>query len=273
MREGDLDGKPYARYWLPAMAPPQHQVAEALVRGPEAGELGFTPAAADCLLDAGYLALENGFTRLPTGQLFIAALTSMPGVHGRMFEWWMGWHTQEAQRYKLWHPRAHLDNGTAAMRGDDPGLSDREKYLTTHYVTEYIGDRLERINISFVDPSTFSSRLAEPGDDTTALVCGRVDLAAAPITIGYLLHQLRQVPGGAEMRSRFWLGQPLKRSDRTVRYRGFPGLPRLMQLRLSDSLARDMLVHCAMEMSHLAGFLPALYADYHASNPSPSRER
>jgi glyoxylase-like metal-dependent hydrolase (beta-lactamase superfamily II) len=32
----------------------------------------------------------------------------MPGVTGAMFEWWMGWHYMEAQRYKLWHPRAHI---------------------------------------------------------------------------------------------------------------------------------------------------------------------
>jgi hypothetical protein len=29
------------------------------------------------------------------------------------------------------------------MRGDEPGLSDREKYRTTHFVSEYIGDRVE----------------------------------------------------------------------------------------------------------------------------------
>jgi len=30
-----------------------------------------------------------------------------------------------------------------------------------------------------------------------------------------------------------------------------------------DTLGRDMFVHCATEMNHLAGFLPELYADYH----------
>ena len=29
------------------------------------------------------------------------------------------------------------------------------------------------------------------------------------------------------------------------------------------SQGRDMVVHCAMEMNHLASFLPELYADYH----------
>ena len=28
-------------------------------------------------------------------------------------------------------------------------------------------------------------------------------------------------------------------------------------------LGRDMLVHCGMEMNHLASFLPDLYPDYH----------
>jgi hypothetical protein len=86
-------------------------------------------------------------------------------VTGAMFEWWMGWHYMEHQRYKLWHPRAHIANGTDGMQGDSPQLSDREKYMTTHLAGVHLG--------------------------------------------------------------------------------------------------RDMLVHCGMEMHHLAGFLPDLYGDYH----------
>ena len=111
MRPGDLEGKPYARYWRPEMGPMQPQVTEALLRGSEAGGLGLTMDEAEQLLEPGSLPLENGFTRLRDGSVFVAVCTEMPGVTGAMFEWWMGWHTMEHQRYKLWHPRAHVANG------------------------------------------------------------------------------------------------------------------------------------------------------------------
>ena len=152
------------------------------------------------------------------------------------------------------------------MRGDDPDLSDREKYMTTHLVTEYIGDRCEDITITFHDPATTFSdptRFAESG--TTAMVCARVGLQRVPVTIGHLIHQIRETEGGSEMRSRFWLGKPqLDRLDPGNPLNRILGSNILSTLLLDDNLGRDMLVHCGMEMHHLAGFLPDLYADYHA---------
>ena len=129
MRPGDLEGKPYAKYWQPDMAPMQPHVVHALLHGPEARELAFSMDAAEQLLEPGYLPLENGFTTLANGQVFVAVLTEMPRVTGAMIEWWMGWHYMEPQRYKLWHPRAHIDNGTREMQGDNHALSDKEKYM------------------------------------------------------------------------------------------------------------------------------------------------
>ncbi len=265
MRPGDLEGKPYARFWQPDMAPMQPQVVEALHHGAEASELGLEMDQADRLLEPGDLPLENGFTQLPSGHTLVAVRTEMPGVTGAMFEWWMGWHYMEHQRYKLWHPRAHIANGTRAMRGDDPSLSDREKYRTTHYVTEYIADRVERITITFLDPGAFFSEKADrTGGGTTALVCGRVDLQQAPITIGWLIHQIREREGGTEMRSRFWLGKPrLDRLGERHPVNRLLGSAVVRRLAGRPELGRSMLVHCGMEMNHLAGFLPALHALYH----------
>ena len=209
MRAGDLAGKPYARYWNPVMQPLQEQVGQALLHGPEASELGFGIERADVLVEPGYLPLENRTAKLPSGEIFVAVLTKMPGVTGAMFEWWMGWHYMEHQRYKLWHPRAHIANGTKEMKGDDPGLSDREKYMTTHYVTEYVGNTKQDITISFLDPREyFSTTSVFAANGITATICGTVALQRAPITIGRLIHQIREVEGGSEMRSRFWLGKP-----------------------------------------------------------------
>ena len=265
MRPGDLDDKPYARFWQPDMSPMQPQVANALLHGEEAPELGFELDEASQLLAPGDLPLENGFTQLPGGQTFVAARTEMPRVTGAMFEWWMGWHYMEAQRYKLWHPRAHVANGTREMRGDDETLTDREKYRTTHFVTEYIGDRLEHITITFEDPATFfrgGTDLTAGG--TTALICGRVALQQPDVTIGWLVHQIRERPEGNEMRSRFWLGKPqLPRFDRAHLVNRLLGSRFISALARRPGLGRSMLVHCGMEMNHLAGFLPELYALYH----------
>jgi hypothetical protein len=265
MRPGDLDGKPYARYWNPQMQPLPEQVRRAILHGPEASELGFGIEQADLLVDDGYLPLENGRTKLHSGEIFVAVLTEMPGVTGAMFEWWMGWHTMEHQRYKLWHPRAHLLNGTAEMQGDDPQLSDREKYMTTHFVSEYVGNVKQDITITFTDPAESFSRTSDfEKNGITAVVCGRVALQRAPITIGRLIHQIREVEGGSEMRSRFWLGKPeLNGTPRRSWINRLLGSEFVINRLVDPDLGRDMVVHCGMEMNHLASFLPALYADYH----------
>jgi hypothetical protein len=265
IRPGDLDGKPYARFWRPDMRPLPGHVMEAILHGPEAAELGLTLDQADQLMDPGYLPLETGSTRLANGQTLVAVLTEMPGVTGAMFEWWMGWHYMEAQRYKLWHPRAHVANRTAEMRGDDPALSDKEKYMTTHYVTEYIGEHLQHIAIKFVEPPTLLTRTGDfSANNVAALVCAKVELQRAPIVIGYLIHQIRHVEGGCEMRSRFWLGKPELRNARPGSLRNkILGSTLVSRVASPANMAHAMLVHCAMEMNHLASFLPDLYAEYH----------
>ena len=273
MRSGDLDNKPYAKFWQPDMAPLPPQVAQALLRGELARELAFGLDDAGELLKPDYLALENGYARLDNNQLFVAVRTEMPGSTGAMFEWWMGWHYMEDQRYKLWHPRAHVANGTSEMRGDDPTLSDREKYLTTHHVTEYIGNHLNSITITFLDPKNIFGEQADLSSGrTTALVCGRVDLQRAPVTLGWIIHQIREREDGTEMRSRFWLGRPEISGSRRGNPRNWLLRSRWFQrLALPHNLGHDMLEHCAMEMNHLARLLPELYGLYHSDGQVQSQ--
>jgi len=267
MKDGDLDGKPYAKYWQPKMAPLQPQVRDAVVHGSYASGLGIELAQAEALLKPGYLTLESGFTKMPSGAVMIACLTKMPNVTGEMFEWWMGWHYMEAQRYKLWHPDAHLNNGTAEMAGDDPGLSNREKYQTSHFVHEYMGNTAAEVTITFSAAHEYFPSVENPySSDITALVCGRIELRKPKMTIGHVIHQVRQVDGGAEMRSRFWMGKPqfAAYGQRDIRNR-LMGSRWVSGVLTPKTFGRDVLVHCGMEMNHLAKFLPALYHDYHAS--------
>lgn len=265
MRDGDLDGKPYAKYWNPEMKPVPEHVQRALFHGVEAAELGFEISDANQLLEPGYLALENGFTRLDNGQLFVAVLHKMPGITSDMLDWWFGWHPMETQRYKLWHPRAHVAQRAEKMNGDDPDLSDREKYLhNPNYLTEYVGSESMNLVITFSEPSEFLdvSRFEEAGVGTA--LCGTVGYQGKPLNFGVLIHLIRETRDGCEMRSRFWLGH--------IEISGLPekgilnriaGSKIVAQHAVPLNLGRDMLVHCSMEMNHLASFLPDLYKDYH----------
>lgn len=268
MRPGDLEGKPYARYWNPDMGPLQEPVQRALVHGIEAAELGFPLTEADRLLEPGYLPLENGFTRLPNGQVFVAVLTKMPRVTSEMIDWWFGWHYMESQRYKLWHPRAHLRNGAERMIGDDPELSDRAKYLhNRNYVSEYVGGDLLDITITFSEASDYLDVSRFDAAHVGTAICGVVGRPNSPLVLGSLIHLIRETEEGCEMRSRFWLGR--------IELRGVPAAGLLSRLAGSRFVVkravpiaqgRDLVVHCAAEMNHLASFLPDLYADYHPAS-------
>lgn len=264
MRGGDLDGKPYAKYWNPEMGPLPDHVQRALINGAEAQEFGFEVAEANQLLEPGYLPMETGYTRLGNGQVFVSCLTRMPGVTAEMIDWWFGWHYMEDQRYKLWHPRAHLSQEAERMVGDDPDLSDREKYLhNPNYVSEYVGGDKYDLVLALTD----ASELLDVGRFETAgvgtAICGTVGYADRGINFGLLVHMIRATDDGAEMRSRFWLGNIEIRRFKDDGFVNRMVGSQLVAKRTPMTMGRDMLVHVASEMNHLAGFLPDLYRDNH----------
>jgi len=264
MRPGDLDGKPYAKYWNPNMSPLPEHVQSALAHGVEAAALGFPISETGILLAPGYLPLENGYTRLENGQIFVAVLTKMPGVNREMIDWWFGWHYMESQRYKLWHPRAHMENRAQKMIGDDPGLEDRQKYLgNPNYVVEYIGSTLQEIVITFSPAeSYFDVTLFKEGNIGTA-ICGTVGFQKMPVNFGTLIHLIRETEHGCEMRSRFWLGgTSLNALPPQNPVNKILGSKFVARRAAPLETGRDMVVHCSMEMNHLASFLPELYGDY-----------
>ena len=268
MRPGDLEGKPFARYWNPDMAPLSGQVREALLHGPEAAELGLPLDEANRLLEPADLPIENGWTRLRNGHLFVAVRTPMPGVTAAMIDWWFSWHGVEAQRYKLWHPRAHLHTRMERALADTPGLSDREKYVgNVSYVTEYVGDRLLELAIAFRDPADYLDTARFGAARVGTAICARVGFARRPLDTAHLIHLIRETGDGCEMRSRFWLGDIQARSLSPTHIINRHLLRRRVITRagIPSSAGRDLLVHCAKEMAHLATFLSALYHDYHTA--------
>jgi len=258
-READR-ATPYARFFNPALAPLAPHVCAALDRGGvPAILLPDIDQAASNLFGADPV-LEDGFVLTGDGGMRVSVRTAMPGVTPAMVDWWFGWHGDAAAKYKLWHPQAHVHVGWRET--PPPRVSGRALYVgQTSIVDEYIGSDLVRGAIRFVPPTTLGFTDKSLEDDSRAtIVCARIGLGDAPIDIGYLAHHVRAVPGGSEMRSRFWMG------GRHVAGRNLIGAMAASVARrvlsVTESDARALMVHCAQEMPHLAKFLPELVGEF-----------
>jgi hypothetical protein len=204
-------------------------------------------------------AYPDGVRRASDGKALVLCTTHLPEVTPAMIDWWFGWHLPETARYQLWHPIAHLK---AVVKEDRSQLSDdRARYVgNTSYVDETIGAAMTRLAIEFQDPESFGLRDLDARGATA--VCARTVDRVMTSEGGRLVHLILPTPGGAEMRSAFWLGDLQSRlpligglvtrlvNREFVRTRAIP-----------DRFLLDLFQHCAEEMNHLAKFLPRLYAD------------
>ena len=255
--------RPYARFYRDDVTVLPRRAEQALLAGRQPGELA-TPRGeiAAALAQPGYLKIENGWAVLPNGELMIAVHTPMPGVRAAMVDWWFGWHIKETARYKLWHPNAHRFTAPAEDRSDDPTLSDRERYVgNTSFIDEYIGGTLSRLAVHFQDPRTLGFVTDDP---TSTAIVARGGSSDVPIVSAWLVHHVRDTPDGAEMRSRFYLGDVAVQQGvpptvaEALDATGVLATVRAEVARLDTAL----LTHCAVEMSHLACILPALHAAF-----------
>jgi hypothetical protein len=254
----ELASSPYARFYKTDVPPLAEHVKHALLVGVQSCELFPDVKQACMLLEPGYWPVETGYGMGPEGSVQVFALTEMPGVTPAMWDWWFAWHGSEAQRYKLWHPRAHLHVVWA------DGRADLQHYVgRISNVVEYVGRERLDLTIRFVSPSSLGldeTRLQQQGE---VAICARGGMAGTPVETGWLVHHLRPVAGGCEMRSRFWLG------GRHVQLRSTNGWIGSLVGRaaahfnpLTSNQGAELLVHCAQEMSHLATVLPALYQEF-----------
>jgi len=253
--DDELATLPYARFWNPVMADISADAHRAVANSPMAEAL-FPPMAEaiGSIVDA---EVQNGFTLTSSGALHVNLVTEMPDVTPAMIDWWFGWHSDSPERYKLWHPQAHVH---AQWAEQPPAESTgRARYVgSTSQVDEYLGSALFRGAIQFRRPEELGlvDAAVAGGVDATA-VCARIGLVDMPIDMGYLAHHVAAVPGGSVMRSRFWAGGEYLAARTTSLRAAIPVAKRVIGL--SELDARALLVHCSQEMTHLAAFLPALY--------------
>lgn len=201
------------------------------------------------LLEHPYLPMEAGVAHAEDGMLHIAASTYMKDCTGAMIDWWFGWiHTTD--QYLLWHPRDHVFSDWEGPRDNN------STYIGGHHlVHEYIGGQLQKLKISFKDPSEYfgpgwETAFKEAGYSTA--ICGRTgqwdDEKNEVVYVGHLIHLIKNEPDGVRMRSRFWMGDVDGITDPEVRKAAVP-----------LEFGMGLLQHATEEMAILATILPEMY--------------
>jgi hypothetical protein len=161
---------------------------------------------AHLLLSNPTLPLEDGYAINSDGMYHIAAQTYMKGVSGEMIDWWFGWVTNTEQ-YKMWHPTDHIYSAWAGPHGNSTYIGGH------HLVKEKIGGAVQKLRISFKDPSEYfgpnwKAEFEKAGCVTA--ICARVGLwtgyGTTGLSTGHVIHLVQKEGDGVRMRSRFWLG-------------------------------------------------------------------
>jgi hypothetical protein len=241
------------------LTPPDPAVLAAIAGGPvdPARTLGL--ADVDRLLDPAPLPVETGWCFHPDRVGYVAVRTSMPGVSAEMVEWWFDWHPRDPDRYRAWHPLAHLDNSVdpLVVRGA------KAHWGAVHHPVEDVGTGVVHARIAFEPPTAIgfsSDALDDPAVAT--VVCGHVGDNRRRLRHSVLAHVFLAEPDGVALRSHFWLGAAIR-----------PYLPALLaapagralnnrlirRVSLPSDLPRALATHCAEEFANLAALLPELH--------------
>jgi len=181
----------------------------------------------DSVISPGYSDLEIGYRDLGDGLFYACTYARFPYAKGEMVKWWFGTWLHDTASYRLWS-KDHV-----SFRWDE-----RKKPGTpvgaTHISSEYIGDDIIEMGISFFDPADIfdASKFAE---NHISFVLVAENHSPDGEVLMTFLHVVRDTPYGCEMRNRFWLPNS------------------------NEQVARDLIFHNQGEMGSLAEFLPGLY--------------
>jgi hypothetical protein len=238
--------KSYYKFYLEDMvdAPPEHY--EKVLRGPIDPAKALPIQERNRLFEPGYFEEEIGYCVMPDGTGYISNLVKMPGVTGEMFDWWFAWHGLDNLRYTIWDKEDHYRaESQQKEKGRNPLLSYKERYWdTTHIVYEDCGEGPQEIVINFKNPADFGfdvSKIGTPACST--IVCAN----------GVMCHFLRDIEGGSELRTRFWMGWAFKNGKliKTI-----PD-----GVRMPEAPLRALNLHNIKEFTNLAALLPRIFPE------------
>jgi len=251
---------PYSQYYDKDMAKIPREDLEIVNRGPVDPSLALPITERSKLMEPGYLPAETGHCLMPDGSGFAATKVFMPGVTSEMIDWWFNWHPLVGLRYAIWCPVAHqsISARTPEAHLDASGVDLHIRNIgKIHYPVEGFNlQGAQKIEIAFKSAGQMGldKKLLESGSMST--------FAAASVTnvfprmpINIIFHAIREVPGGIEYRSRYWLTYMFDRKGNIVQSM-FPR-PKALVL----AFARNNCIHSLIEYNNLASILPSLYRE------------
>ena len=250
--------KSYAKYFNQTIASANPELMQILKKGPMDPSKALMPENVNELFKEGYSEVETGYCVLPNGTGYVAVNNKFEGVTLEMINWWFAWHSLEDLRYMLWFPKGH--HGIDISDEDRKKITDSatpmiEKFQgRTHYVIEDTGNGPEDIQISFL-------KAEELGFDIEKLNSKNVTVVGAngvsqpriggPKAPAIMIHYFREIPGGVESRSRFWMGYHM------IDKKPCKLIPEGIQIPIQAPMG--LAFHNVEEYSNLAAILPSLY--------------
>jgi hypothetical protein len=252
--------KSYVKYFNQPIVNPNSELMEILKKGPMDPSKALMPENVNELLKEGYSEVETGYCVLPNGTGYVAVNNKFPGVTLEMINWWFAWHSLEDLRYMLWFRKGHY--GIDISEEDrakilDPATPMLEKYQgRTHYVIEDTGNGPEDIQISFLKAKELGFDMEELNSKSSTVVAGNgvsSSRKGGPKAPAIMLHYFREIPGGVESRSRFWMGYHM------IDKKPCKLLPEGIQIPIQAPMG--LAFHNVEEYSNLAAILPSLYKE------------
>lgn len=202
--------------------------------------------------------IDDGVYKNKELSYFVKCTTNMMNVTPETIKWWFAWHLPSSERYQLWHPRDHI---SARLNEEGIKLQSRDQYIgVDSFVEEYIGNKLQKLQISFKEPTVFGLE----NQQNSVAICAYVTQVNSGVRIAKLLHYVSLTEKGSEMKSFFWMGSDLYHSNnfKSFLVKNLSKIQLIKGFLLNDDSAMALLIHCYEEMNHLGKFLPDLYQEF-----------
>lgn len=210
---------------------------------------------------------ENAWCAYDDGQGYVASRTHWPNVTAEQIQWWFWWHSADSNRYKLWHPFAHISvSSNFASNFTNPNLNSTEKLLgSIHHVEEIIGESMQSIDIHWKRPSNWGIDETQfEHNGVVASACGEVYLG--PIKAVDMIHLWYQTISGLELRSRYFLANQVHITipivNVTMDVDPIANALKIKSVIVGPEMSQAQFIHDQQEMTHLASLLPFIYQHF-----------
>ena len=256
---------PYSKYYYRDMAPPKQKLMGILAQGPMDPDKALPLSEINQILDPGYHEVETGYCITNEGLGYVAVNNVFPGCTIDMMRWWFVWHAAGGNlRYRIWNPKDH--KAIAISDQDRRKIADanvplEDKYTNVdHFVVEDTGGGDENILIRFKKVCDMGFDMDKYKNSPTKEIMGGYgtsEFRFAPAGFkapAIMMHTMREIEGGIEFRTRFWMGARIVEGQCLNVTPPFVKIPIVAPMGLA--------FHNVVEYSNLAAFLPEIYAEY-----------